>query len=540
MLGGNLLRLASHFNNSVSGIVIVVCYLCWPFAQAVKGDVMQPQDKQIGLLWTDLYSLFGIPTTEPFRLQNKSSDWVTIQAVASQPSAGSTDGIVVEPFGSIVITPDGGGAWARVTNDYISTAIVTYHPITGIHDEVYTGGSGSGGNSTVDGTVSIKGARSTLAQEQLVSMRNDDINVQFQYNVPYNQDQADIVGEVSGTASITHSNSMAVLQSTSSGSAFLRSVDSIRYFPGHEFAAEMTAVASSGATGSATWGVGDNGSVGDCVAFTTQNGVFGILFKSNGVSQFIPQTSFNKDKADGTGPSGKTIIPSNLNLYTIRGGWYGILPISFGWYAGDDGDYITLHTIDRTNLQQQPHLSNPTLPMFVEVSGTATISTASWRGGICGATPEGTKADRLFNVSVTDKNVVANALTPVVTLRNNTTFQGKHNHVRARYGTVTLATDGQKSFNWSVFKNAELVGASYIQKNSATSVVSYDTSATSISTPIPDNIGGTVMGKYDNARINLFQGDVTLAVYPGETITLAVQSSGNGVVNAFVRWIEEF
>ena len=367
LLGGNLHRLDSNFNNSVSGIVIVVRYLCWPFAHAVKGDVMQPQDKQIGLLRADLYALFGIPATETFRLQNKSSDWVTIQAVASQPSAGSADGIVLEPFGNIVITPDGGGAWARVTNDYIATAIVAYHPITGIHDEVYTGGSGNGGSSTVEGKVSIKGSRPTLAQEQLVAMRNDDINVQFQYNVPYNQDQADVVGEALNTATITHSNSMAVLQSTSSGSAFLRSVDSIRYFPGHEFAAEMTAVASSGATGSATWGVGDNGSVGDCVAFTTQNGVFGILFKSNGVSQFIPQTSFNKDKADGTGPSGKTIIPSNLNLYTIRGGWYGILPISFGWYAGDDGDYITLHTIDRTNLQQQPHLSNPTLPVLLSI-----------------------------------------------------------------------------------------------------------------------------------------------------------------------------
>ena len=32
LLGGNLLRLASYFNNSVSGIVIVVRYLCWPFA----------------------------------------------------------------------------------------------------------------------------------------------------------------------------------------------------------------------------------------------------------------------------------------------------------------------------------------------------------------------------------------------------------------------------------------------------------------------------------------------------------------------------
>ena len=29
LLGSNLLRFASHFNNSVSGIVIVVCCVCW-------------------------------------------------------------------------------------------------------------------------------------------------------------------------------------------------------------------------------------------------------------------------------------------------------------------------------------------------------------------------------------------------------------------------------------------------------------------------------------------------------------------------------
>jgi hypothetical protein len=516
-----------------------MCIRCGVTAQSSKGGKLQAIDKTlVGTNWVDLYTLFGIPLTESFRLQNKSSDWVTIQAVASQPSAGSADGTVLEPFGSIVITPDGGGAWARVTNDYIATAIVTYHPITGIQDEVYTGEGG--GSSTVDGSVSVKGVRNTLAQELLVGHRNDDINVQFQYNVSYNQDQSDTVGSTSGTATITHSNSMAVLQSTSTGSAFLRSADSIRYFPGHEFSAEMTAIASSGVSGSSVWGVGDNGATGDCVAFTVQNGVFGIRFKSNGVVQFIPQSSFNGDKADGTGPSGKTIIPSNLNLYTIRGGWYGILPISFGWYSGSDTGYITLHTIDHTNQQQQPNISNPTLPIFAEVSGTASLSTASWRGGICGATPEDTKANRLFNISVSDKNIVANALTPVVTLRNNSTFQGKVNHVRARYGTVTLAADGQKTFNWAVFKNPTLVGASFVQKNPQTSVVSYDVSATAISPPTPDNIGGTVMGKYDNARINLFQGDVTLAVYPGETITLAVQSAGNGVVSAFVRWIEEF
>ena len=213
---------------------------------------MQAIDKTlVGTNWVDLYTLFGIPLTESFRLQNKGSDWITLQAVATQPAANSLDGIVLETFDSVVITPEAGGAWARVTNNYITNAVITYHPLQGLHDEVYTGEGG--GSSTVDGSVSVKGVRNTLAQELLVGHRNDDINVQFQYNVSYNQDQSDTVGSTSGTATITHSNSMAVLQSTSTGSAFLRSADSIRYFPGHEFSAEMTAIASSGVSGSSVW-----------------------------------------------------------------------------------------------------------------------------------------------------------------------------------------------------------------------------------------------------------------------------------------------
>jgi len=494
-------------------------------------------DKTLTTAWTNLYALFNIPTTESFILQNKGSDWVTLQVVSQQPSVNNTEGIVLRTFDRLRITPDAGGCWARVTNDVVVNAIVVYHPDVGLSEQIGSSSGGSGGE--VSGEVSIKGARTTLVQEQLVASRTDHINVQFQYNVPLNQETSDIRGTSSGGATITHQSSMARLQSVSGASAYIQSADSIRYFPGHEFAAEMTALFSS-TSGSATFGVGDFGATGDSIAFTSQIGQFGILFKSNGVSQFIPQSQFNVDKLDGTGTSGKTIDPTKLNLYTFRGGLYGILPLIFGWYAGADVGYVTCHIIDRTNQQTSPHLGNPTLPMFAEVTGEASLSTASWRGGICGETPRSTKADRHQNVDVSDKSIVANAITPVITLRNNTVFKGKQNHVKARYGTVTLAVDGTKTFTWYIFKGAALVGANFTPKNTETSTVDYDVTATSITPPYPDNIGGSVMGKYDNARINLFQGDVTLAVYPGETITLAVKSTGNGVVSAFVRWIEEF
>ena len=381
-------------------------------------------------------------------------------------------------------------------------------------------------------------ARATLTQENLTATRNDAINVQFQYNVPVNVDAGDVVGAATGTGTLSHSNGMAVVDSGAAvGSYRLESRDSIRYFPGHEFAAEMTAFASvTGAAGySVEWGVGD---AQDAAAFAYRNGVFGVLFRSAGVDEFIPSSQWNGEPLTG-------ISPLLLNLWTIRGGWYGILPIQFGVYAGKARGYITLHTLDLTNSRTRPHLSNPTLPMFARAvrtsgAGSVKVSTASWRGGICGDTPKRTKADRTFNVSVVDKTITGGASPkPVVTLRNNSTFQGKVNHVRVRYGTIALSTDGTKDVVWEVFKGGALTGAVFVPKNPTCSVIDYDISATAF-TPAGDNIGGTVMGKVAQTRINLFEGDVVLAVYPGETITLTARSSNNSTVGLFFRWIEEF
>ncbi len=392
-------------------------------------------------------------------------------------------------------------------------------------------------------------ARNTLLQEQLVAQRTDNINVQFQYNVPINDDTSDIDGSTTGTGTITHNGSQAVVSTgTGIGSAHIESRDSVRYYPGHEFAAELTAFTYdpdlTGVSDTVTrWGLGDVGGTGDAMCFIVQDGEFGIEFRSGGVSTFIPRSSF-LDPLDGTGPSGFDLAQDTLNLWTFRGGWYGILPLQWGIYTTEKG-YITCYVHDMTNSQQSTHLTNPTLPMFVEVERTAgtgddlSVETASWRGGICGPKPKGSRADRTQVVTIEEKSVAAGADVPVISLRNNATSQGKTNHVRIRYGTVSLFTDGNKPVIWKVFKNGTLTGESWVAKNTDTSVADYDVSATSY-TNSNDPIGGVVMGKVDTARINLFEGDVILAAYPGETITFTARSSSTTTVSLFFRWIEEF
>ncbi len=393
-------------------------------------------------------------------------------------------------------------------------------------------------------------SRNTVTQEKLVAQRTDNINVQFQYNVPINEDTGDVDGGVTGTGSITHADSMAVVSAgTGVGFAFVESKDSIRYYPGHEFAAEMTAYSIPPATGSepntfTRWGIGDTGGSGDAMTFAVINGEFGIVFRSAGVEEFIKQDAFNLDKLDGTGPSGFDISSDKLNLYTYRGGWYGVLPLTYGVFATGFG-YVTCHIIDRTNTTDKPHLSNPTLPMFIEagrligVGSDLQVKSASWRGGISGPKPEGSRADRAQVETVVEKTVGANAIVPILTLRNNTTYHGKVNHVRIRYATVSVFTDGNKPVIISVYKNGTLTNEAFVAKNAVTSVTDVDVSATAY-TPSSEPVGGVVLGKVDSARINLFKGDVIIAAYPGETITFAATSSNATDLTLFLRWLEEF
>ena len=387
-------------------------------------------------------------------------------------------------------------------------------------------------------------ARVSLLQEQVTTSWRDHFSVLYQYSVPINEEGAGIIGGQTGSGAISHINSSAWLQSTGVGRAWIESRDAIRYAPGHEFGAEMTAMSSQTGTGRAIWGIGNQNGQGDAVAFGFINGQFGALLRSDGTDTFIPQAAFNVDKLDGTGPSGKTIHPENMNLYRVSGGWFGILPISWWWFAGDGIGFIRCHTFDPTNTANKPHLSNPTLPCLIEVEtsgagATASLRTASCRGGLLGGAEAATNANRQQVAAVLSKSVPAStAFTPLISAKNPTTYLGKVNHIRARYGTASLACDGTKDVEIIVIKNATLTGAAFAPKNIAVSPIEIDTAATAMTGGI--DIGNQILAKSSTTRINLIQGDAILAVYPGETITIAARSTGNSVVSASLRVLSEF
>lgn len=400
--------------------------------------------------------------------------------------------------------------------------------------------------------------RNTVTQELLVGERHDYVHARFQDNVPYLEPNSKIKGVVTGTGSIGHDDAMAVLHTgTGVGSAALWSKDAIRYVTGHEFYAEMTAfndrdLVTQGDIENTVirYGVGDTGGIGDAMCFTIIAGEMFIEIRADGVVQLIPRSEWNGDQLDGsknpiTNPSGKTIYDVFMNLWTMRGGWYGILPLQFGVFAEADKGYIAIHTYDKSNKQKRPHLGNPVLGMFMEIERTSgagadlALNSSSWRGGIVGKINKEALDDRYEIFKVINKAIPAGDVPiPVITIRNAGTYFGKPNHTRCRYGTVNLIADGTKPTIWQVFHNGILTGAVFTDKNVNFSTLSSDTSATAI-TPTADEIGIHNSAKVDNDRINLFTADAVLAIHPNDTITLTAMSANNTEVTASIRTIGE-
>lgn len=68
-----------------------------------------------GVAYQNLYAATGIVTGTSVTIQNKSGLPVFIQNIAGQPSAGSKNGFVLQPYTAVDVTGVIAGLWAKGT-----------------------------------------------------------------------------------------------------------------------------------------------------------------------------------------------------------------------------------------------------------------------------------------------------------------------------------------------------------------------------------------------------------------------------------------
>ena len=108
---------------------------------------------------------------------------------------------------------------------------------------------------------------------------------------------------------------------------------------------------------------------------TTQ---FAILSRT--VDMKIPQSQWNIDKCDGSGPSGYNLDLSKMQMFYMDYSWYGAGFIRWG-FRGPNGDVIYVHKLANNNVNTEAYMRSGNLPARYESTSeppkTKLISTLS-------------------------------------------------------------------------------------------------------------------------------------------------------------------
>ena len=190
------------------------------------------------------------------------------------------------------------------------------------------------------------------------------------------------------------------------------------------------------------WGVYDDQN-GLFFGQNVANGIF-VAIRRAGVDTIIPQTSWNVDPLDGTGPSGATLSLSKGNIFQIVFTWYGYGVIEFRVVIPDPTtlaqEVITVHRFSPTG---ETSLADPNLPVRAEISngGTATALNLFVGGrqySILG------NYSPVFRVTSERRTVTATGtLTPILSFQRKAIFpagSGRTNSVSVKLEGIDLVT----------------------------------------------------------------------------------------------------
>ena len=85
------------------------------------------------------------------------------------------------------------------------------------------------------------------------------------------------------------------------------------------------------------------------------------------VRDFItPQSEFNMDRIDGTGPSGYNVDVAKMQMIGIQWSWYGAGFIDY-MIRGSDGNFIFVHRIRNSNINTEAYMRTGNMPVRYEV-----------------------------------------------------------------------------------------------------------------------------------------------------------------------------
>lgn len=210
------------------------------------------------------------------------------------------------------------------------------------------------------------------------------------------------------------------------------------------------------------------------------------------VDTVIPQASWNLDRLDGTGTSGKTLSASGTQIFVIDLEWLGVGRVRFGFNI-DGVTYYCHQSLNANVGQTAVYMGTANLPVRYEHTALP-----GYAGGnldlkqICSTVvSEGGFEDDFGVLQTANMGITTVAVTtrrPILSIRLSSTFNSVTNN-----GTIVLGTvDSSAATNNCLFElvlNPTLTGASFSAVDATYSIAEKDTAASSLT-------GGIVLSSW--------------------------------------------
>lgn len=264
----------------------------------------------------------------------------------------------------------------------------------------------------------------------------------------------------------------------------------------------------------------------------------------------IPQSQWNTDKLDGTGPSGFTLDLTKTQIFVIDMEWLGVGQTRWGFQI--DGVVTYCHVEYHANTTfTVPYMRTANLPLRYELTNTSATAGATTMLGICGTVlAEGGQDVQGMNFSAsngaTTRAAAAGTYLPVLSIRPALTFAGIMNRVFLTVDFLRVFVDANAAVR--IVLNPTLTGASFNAVDT-NSTAQFDIAATVMSGgtvmysdyAVASGPGGNAVGAV-GANPNFQRRPLTLnaAGTVGDILTVGVAGVGTATpnVSAALGWME--
>lgn len=193
------------------------------------------------------------------------------------------------------------------------------------------------------------------------------------------------------------------------------------------------------------------------------------------VDTAIPQTNWNVDKLDGTGPSGVVLNSTKAQIFWSDVEWLGVGSVRAGFVI--NGQFVCCHIFHHANKINSTYMRTATLPVRYEITNTGASSGAMLKQICSTVISEGgyspLSLTRSASTTLTGKNLSDVSFTPLISLRL------KPNRTDAVVIPTRAELYGlqQAAYKYALVRNPTLTSASWVDLDSSSSV-QYDVSAT--------------------------------------------------------------